>query len=86
MDTIEHSDYVPLLSDINATPNFVRKADKYRSIDEPAATHATIIEVSARDEMMFAYFPTRPEDIGYRLKRRDGIYMYRLKSGNAINE
>jgi hypothetical protein len=51
----------------------------------PVGTYATIIEVSARDEMVFAYYPTRPNDIDYGRNAGTG-YIYERKRGDAINE
>ena len=51
----------------------------------PVGTHATVIEVSPRDEMIFAYYPTRPDDINFGHTAGTG-YIYERKRGNAINE
>lgn len=50
-----------------------------------AGTHATIIEVSPRDELIFAYFPTRPGDMDYGINAGVGL-IYERKKGDAINE
>jgi len=51
--------------------------------NSPVGTRATIIEVSPRDELVFAYYPNRSNELG--INTGTG-FIYERKKGNGINE
>ena len=53
------------------------------ALNSVVGSQATIIEVSSRDDMIFAYFPTKPNDVNYDSYAGVGL-MY--EGGTGMNE